>query len=51
MALATPFIAHAINVLLRCDDPRADDGNDRIGRLKPWTEDQMPARTQLGSNL
>jgi hypothetical protein len=26
MALATPFIAHAINVLLRCDDPRADDG-------------------------
>ena len=45
----------------RCDDPAAwlasaDEKpgswwNDWIAWLKPWAEDQLPARTQLGSNL
>ena len=45
----------------RCDDPAAwlagaDEKpgswwNDWIAWLKPWAEQQLPARTQLGSNL
>jgi polyhydroxyalkanoate synthase len=45
----------------RCDDPAtwlagADEKpgswwNDWIGWLKPWAEDQLPARAQLGSNV
>jgi poly[(R)-3-hydroxyalkanoate] polymerase subunit PhaC len=45
----------------RCEDPAtwlasADEKpgswwNDWIGWLKPWAEDQLPARTQLGSNV
>jgi polyhydroxyalkanoate synthase len=45
----------------RCDDPAtwlagAEEKpgswwNDWIGWLKPWAEDVLPARTQLGSNL
>jgi polyhydroxyalkanoate synthase subunit PhaC len=45
----------------RCDDPAAwlasaeekpgSWWNDWIAWLKPWAEDQLPARTQLGSNL
>ena len=45
----------------RCDDPAtwlagADEKpgswwNDWIAWLKPWAEEQLPARTQLGSNL